>query len=123
MRITVLTGGSTPERDVAFAGAAQVVAALRQRNHTVVVVDTVLGALTAEQERDLLVPTVGKTPPTDEMLADLAARELGVGLVSLGELRDADLVFPVLHGRQGEGGPAEPRCSTIVVYRKGGTAR
>jgi D-alanine-D-alanine ligase len=38
------------------------------------------------------------------MLADLAARELGVGLVSLGELRDADLVFPVLHGRQGEGG-------------------
>jgi len=104
MRITVLTGGSTPERDVAFAGAAQVVAALRQRNHTVVVVDTVLGALTAEQERDLLVPTVGRTPPTDEMLADLAARELGVGLVSLGELRDADLVFPVLHGRQGEGG-------------------
>jgi D-alanine-D-alanine ligase len=104
MRITVLTGGSTPERDVAFAGAAQVVAALRQRNHTVAVVDTVLGALTAEQERDLLVPTVGKTPPTDEMLADLAARELGVGLVSLGELRDADLVFPVLHGRQGEGG-------------------
>jgi len=104
MRITVLTGGSTPERDVAFAGAAQVVAALRRQGHTVAAVDTVLGALTQEQERDLLVPTVGKAPPTDAMLADLAARELGVGLVDLPELRDTDLVFPVLHGRQGEGG-------------------
>jgi D-alanine-D-alanine ligase len=107
MRITVLTGGSTPERDVALAGAAQVVAALRQRGYTVVVVDTVLGALTAEQELDLLVPTVGKAPPTDGMLADLAARELGVRLVGLSALRDADLVFPVLHGRQGEGGEVQ----------------
>ena len=40
MRITVLTGGTSSERDVALASAAQVVAALRSRGHEVAVVDT-----------------------------------------------------------------------------------
>ena len=39
MRITVLTGGATAERAVAFASASQIVTALRSRNHTVAVVD------------------------------------------------------------------------------------
>ncbi|MGD8726643.1 MAG: D-alanine--D-alanine ligase [Gemmatimonadales bacterium] len=104
MRLAVLTGGATPERDVAFAGAAQVVAALRARNVTVSVVDTVFGTLSDEQERELLIPTVGTAPPTDEVLAQLAARELGPALAELEAVRDADLVFPVLHGRDGEGG-------------------
>jgi D-alanine-D-alanine ligase len=102
--ITVLTGGSTPERDVAFAGAAQVVDALRDLGHTVTVVDTVHGTLATEQERDYLVPTVGKQPPSEEALADLARQELGPALVTLPEISHAALVFPVLHGRQGEGG-------------------
>ena len=38
--ITLLTGGSTPERDVALAGAAQVAPALRGLGHAVTVVDT-----------------------------------------------------------------------------------
>jgi D-alanine-D-alanine ligase len=107
MRITVLTGGASPERDVAFAGAAQVVSALRGQGFEVSVVDTVLGELSSEQEREHLVPTVGKEPPTDEFLAQLAKRELGAGLADLQTVRDADLVFPVLHGRQGEGGEVQ----------------
>jgi D-alanine-D-alanine ligase len=107
VRITVLTGGTTPERDVAFAGAAQVVSALRKQGFEISVVDTVFGALSAEQENELLVVTVGKAPPTDEVLATLAARELGEELALLEEIRGADLVFPVLHGRQGEGGEVQ----------------
>jgi D-alanine-D-alanine ligase len=103
-RITVLTGGCTPERDVALAGATQVVAALREHGYEVVVVDTVTGTLRPDQEQDLLVPAVGKAPPTRASLADLEARELGPELVQLPALREADLVFPVLHGREGEGG-------------------
>ena len=34
--IALLTGGSTPERDVALAGAAQVVKALRTLGHEVI---------------------------------------------------------------------------------------
>lgn len=103
-RVAVLTGGSTPERDVAFAGAAQVVAALRGLAHHVTVVDTTAGALSAAEEARLLVPSVGREPPDGATLARLAAQELGPALVALPAVRGADLVFPVLHGRQGEGG-------------------
>ncbi len=103
-RIAVITGGSTPERDVALAGAAQVVAALRGLGYEVVAVDTTSGVLTAADEARLLVPAVGREPPSVTALAELAGRELGPRLVELPAIRDADLVFPVLHGRQGEGG-------------------
>jgi D-alanine-D-alanine ligase len=103
-RIVLLTGGSTPERDVALAGAAQVVAALRATGYDVTVVDTATGVLSPADERQLLVSSVGAVPPSEEQLAALRAGELGVGLVDLAPIRDADLVFPVLHGKQGEGG-------------------
>ncbi|NIM48918.1 MAG: D-alanine--D-alanine ligase [Gemmatimonadales bacterium] len=104
MRVTVLTGGSTPERDVALAGAAQVVAALRAREHDVTVVDTVDGTLSPQQETERLVSAVGKAPPKHEELALLAERERSLDLRSVPALRDTDVIFPVLHGRQGEGG-------------------
>ena len=103
-RVTVLTGGSTPERDVALAGATQVVAALREQGFTVTVVDTVTGALSPEAEAVLLTGTVDRVPPTHEELAALSQRDLGPRLAELPEIRDADVVFPVLHGREGEGG-------------------
>jgi len=107
IHVVVLTGGSTPERDVALAGAAQVVGALRRREYDVTVVDTVTGQLSAREERALLRPEVGTTPPSAEALRELAARELGDALTSLPALQSADLVFPVLHGRQGEGGEVQ----------------
>src|SRR5439155_713378 len=63
MRVTVLTGGATAERAVAFAGAAQIVAALRQRGHAVAVVDTASGPLTRTDEARLLTSAVGREPP------------------------------------------------------------
>ena len=48
MRITVLTGGTSTERDVALASAVQVVAALRSRGHEVAVVDTGVGIKAAD---------------------------------------------------------------------------
>src|SRR5438477_109769 len=48
MRVTVLTGGATAERAVAFAGAAQIVAALRQRGHTVPVAAWFMTPVAAE---------------------------------------------------------------------------
>jgi D-alanine-D-alanine ligase len=103
-RVAVLTGGSTPERDVAFAGAAQVVAALRGLGYEVTVVDTTAGALGAPAEARSLRPAVGTAPPGRDELARLRTAELGAALVTLPAVRAADLVFPVLHGRQGEGG-------------------
>lgn len=106
-RIALLTGGSTPERDVALAGAAQVVKALRGLGHEVTVVDTVTGPLTLSAEDALLSRAVDREPPTALELEELAAQENLPALVSSGELRAADLVFLVLHGLQGEGGTVQ----------------
>ncbi len=106
-RIALLTGGSTPERDVALAGAAQVVPALRALGHEVTVVDTVSGPLTHAAEAALLSQAVRREPPTPQELAALAAQENLPALVSSGEMRAADLVFLVLHGLQGEGGSVQ----------------
>jgi D-alanine-D-alanine ligase len=114
-RIALVTGGSTPERDVALAGAAQVVQALRDRGHHLTVIDTTSGPLDPEAESRLLRPEVGPAPPTPEYLDDLAARELGPRLVDLPAMRDADLVFPVLHGEQGEGGALQALLEVACV--------
>ncbi len=106
-RIALLTGGSTPERDVALAGAAQVVKALRSLGHEVMVVDTVSGPLTLAAEEALLAQDVRREPPTAADLAELAEQENLPALVSSGEMRAADFVFLVLHGLQGEGGSVQ----------------
>jgi len=74
MRIAVITGGATAERAVAFAGAAQIVEALRGRGHTVRVVDTVTGLLSPTNEQRLLTTAVGREPPA---VAELDGRERG----------------------------------------------
>ena len=102
LRVTVLTGGASAERDVALASARQVVPALRLAGHHVVVVDTATGFVPESREADHLLGTVGTTPPS---VADLQARERSFLLTSLGalpEVREADVVFLALHGGRGE---------------------
>ena len=121
-RIAFLTGGSTPERDVAFAGAVQVVGALRASGHEVQVVDTVTGPLTDRDEKRLLKPAVGKLPPTPDELRVLADREKLEDLMGLAELRDAEFVFLVLHGRQGEGGELQALLDSAGMFYTGSDA-
>ena len=63
MRVTVLTGGTSAERDVALASAVQVIAALRARGHEVAVVDTARGYIPQADEPALLSGVVGTEPP------------------------------------------------------------
>lgn len=104
-RIALLTGGSTPERDIALAGATQVAPALRALGHQVTVVDTVAGPLDPRAEADAFAAAgIQREPPTLEHLAELRRREHLPRLVSDAALAGADLVFLLLHGDQGEGG-------------------
>jgi len=115
MRITVLTGGATAERAVAFASAAQIVAALRSRGHSVHVVDTAGGLLDERAERDLLSGTVGVTPPSVDALAERERRMLSEGLAKLAEVRDADVLFLAVHGGALEGGTLQAVLDVIGV--------
>lgn len=104
MRVLVLTGGSSAERDVALASASQVVSALRERGHRVTVADTTEGILDATDEVRLLSPRVSVAPPPR---ADLATRERDVllgGLLADPAVTTAEVVFLALHGGRGEDG-------------------
>ena len=122
-RIAVLTGGSTPERTVALAGAAKVSAALRASGHEVAVFDTIEpGPLDAELERQRLGRAVGTRPPSLAELRDLEAREDLPALVA-GDLGSHDAVFLVLHGRQGEGGEVQELLEAAGIGFTGSDAQ
>jgi D-alanine-D-alanine ligase len=115
MRLTVLTGGATAERAVAFASASQIVAALRSRGHDVSVVDTAGGLLDERGERDVLGGAVGTTPPAVDQLAAREQRMLSEGLADLPAVRDADVLFLAVHGGQLEGGTLQAVLDVIGV--------
>lgn len=103
-KVAVLTGGSTAERDVAFAGAAQVVASLRRSGYDVAVVDTVNGSINRDDEHLVLTPRVSASAPDPAHLANWRSKELATDAIRSPEVTGAALVFIVLHGEQGEGG-------------------
>ena len=77
MRITVLMGGTSSERDVSLASGLRIAEALRTRGHDVRSVDTAKGALSEEDERCLIAAGVVKVlPPTPEDLAKMNAESL-----------------------------------------------
>ena len=115
MRVTVLTGGASAERDVAFASAVQIVAALRSRGHSVAVVDTVTGSLSPQQEQQVLRGSVGTTPPSTRELLERERSFLLSGMHSLKEIQQADVLFLALHGGRGEDGTIQALLETIGV--------
>ncbi len=104
LRVALITGGTTPERDVALAGAGEVLRALRAAGHEVTAVDTVYGALGPDREGSSLALRVGHRPPRATELARLRQIEDLPGLLRLPAIRNADVCFLVLHGLDGEGG-------------------
>ena len=102
MRISVLFGGESEERDVSIASAAQIIPALRARGHHVAAVDTAYGAIAVADEHRVLMSAVGQAPPsaTEIDLARLHARSLQLPAT----VGDSDVVFIALHGGSGEDG-------------------
>lgn len=102
MKVAVLFGGTSEERDVSIASAAQVVQALRQLGHDVAAIDTTRGLLTGEEETRFLTARVDDVPPGSDALAMIRSADTGILGPSL--LRDIDVVFLALHGGTGEDG-------------------
>lgn len=102
MRIAVLFGGDSEERDVSIASATQVIAALRQSGHEVLAVDTAFGVIERNSEACILTSGVPILPPTSGELQ--TARQGASTLALPTALSDVDLVFLALHGGTGENG-------------------
>jgi D-alanine-D-alanine ligase len=115
MRVTVLTGGTSSERDVAIASAVQVIGALRSRGHEVAVVDTARGYIPPGDEGSLLAGAVGTEPPSIERLQALEQGLLLSGLGNLAAVRKADVLFLALHGGRGEDGTLQTLLEMVGV--------
>src|SRR5664279_4084808 len=77
MKVTVLLGGTSSERDVSLASGLRIAHALRDAGHTVTSVDPARGEMTRAQEDELRAAGVVKRePPTREALKAMAATSL-----------------------------------------------
>ena len=104
MKITVLMGGTSSERNVSLASGIRIVQALRGRGHKVTALDPARGVLSAKEELELSTGKVGTEPPSLESLSKVAEGAFLPNLTSMKEIKDADVAFLALHGGQGEDG-------------------
>jgi D-alanine-D-alanine ligase len=112
MRITVVLGGTSEERDVSLASGMRVAQALRDRGHEVTTVDSARGVLTTSDEQGILAGTLLKTlPPDVGALARLNADMPSI----LRSMPATDVVFLALHGGRGEDGTIQALLNLLGV--------
>ena len=125
MKIVVLAGGLSPERNVSLSSGAMVAEALRSRGHRVALVDLYFGmedwAGTPEALYDAPAPEVWRR--VDHAAPDLAevrARrkwksesQFGPGVLEL--CAGADAVFLALHGACGEDGRVQAALDLMGI--------
>jgi D-alanine-D-alanine ligase len=116
MRIVVLLGGTSAERDVSIVSGLRIAEALRRAGHDVTALDTVHGVLTHARVADLLAGGVQVAPPSAEALAAMRDDAL---LASADLLRAADVVYLGLHGGKGEDGTVQGFLDLLGVRYTG----
>jgi D-alanine-D-alanine ligase len=104
MKITVLMGGTSSERNVSLASGTRIAQALRERGHDVIALDPARGVISAREEEELRSSKVGTEPPTLESLSKFAEGTFLPNLTSMKEIKGAEVIFLGLHGGQGEDG-------------------
>ena len=104
MKITVLMGGASAERNVSLASGIRIVLALRSKGHDVIAFDPSRGPVSEAEQQRLATSTVGAEPPSLEALAATTGGSFLPALERMPELAGADVVFLALHGGQGEDG-------------------
>lgn len=106
MKIAVLMGGVSDEREVSLASGAQVARALREAGHEVLAVDTSHGILSAAEESALLGAGI-KDPPPPALTRDLLRTGDTGALTRDPRILGTDVVFLALHGGSGEDGTVQ----------------
>jgi D-alanine-D-alanine ligase len=102
MKVAVLFGGTSSERDVSIASGSQVMRALHQAGHEILAIDTAKGLLSAGEQQRLLEAGVAPEPPAQQTLALLHSNT--AALAQSSDFQKVDVVFLALHGGSGEDG-------------------
>ncbi len=113
MKIVVLAGGTSTERDVSLVTGKNVYAALKEKGHQAIILDVYLGyegdiANIWEEDVDwsAKIGTISENNPdlqaVKALRPDGAKNFFGPNVIKL--CQDADVVFMALHGENGENG-------------------
>ena len=124
MKIVVLCGGISPERDVSLSTGAQVAKALRKKGHLVALVDSAadipddhVPAFTSEDNGTSA--KIGVVAPDIE---GLKSRGEYFGRNVLKVCKQADIVFTAMHGGAGEDGKLQAFFDLMGVRYTGSSA-
>lgn len=119
MKIVVLAGGLSTERDVSFKTGEMVAKALRENGHQVILLDVFMGYSDKEEDltdifsraEEVSVKVAGIPEKAPDLAAVKALRKdqsenfFGPNVLALCQL--ADIVFMALHGENGENGKVQ----------------
>ncbi len=119
MRLTVLLGGVSAERDVSLSSGLRMAAALRELGHRVTCFDPAFGTLSEDTEHALLAAGVGSHPPALADLAEMRHRTLSAEWITHSDIRSAECVVIGLHGGQGEDGTVQAALDLAGVPYSG----
>ncbi len=104
MKIAVLMGGTSPEREISLRTGAGVSRALLNLGHEAILVDTGTGKLLQGGDLRAALAQPGSSSALGPATLPVGASHVGIEPVVRGIPRNADLVFVALHGGEGENG-------------------
>lgn len=117
MKIVVLAGGLSTERDVSLTSGSLICAALRKRGHQAVLIDVYLGNAALDMTQDVFrvygtgeveTPKISRGVPDLEKIRNMRSdSQVFFGPNVLDLCRMADIVFLALHGENGENGKVQ----------------
>ncbi len=127
LKIIVLAGGYSPERDVSLSSGSLIANALIENGHSVLLLDVYEGLPSLPDDLDSLFRTEGTyTYTVTETVPDLAALKarVGNGNALIGQnvitlCKHADLVFLALHGSMGENGQLQATLDNYGIRYTG----
>lgn len=120
MKIAVLCGGLSNERDVSITSGSCVARALRDRGHKVVLVDLFCGyngefsdanKLFETEQADLKYSVSEEAPDLNKLLEESNGIRIGANVIEI--CKAADICYLALHGEEGENGKLQ---ATLDMY-------
>ena len=114
MKIAVVCGGLSNERDVSITSGSCVARALREKGHKVVLLDLYYGysgeytdpaELFEREQEDLRYSVSEDTPDIEKIIADGDGSRIGKNVIEI--CKAADISFLALHGEDGENGKVQ----------------
>lgn len=128
MKIVVLAGGLSSERDVSLSSGSMVYQALKKNGHQVIMLDVYLGYEGStegifEKDTDWAAKVTGVSEKNPDLETVKAMRKdggrsfFGPNVISL--CQEADVVFMALHGEHGENGKVQAAFDLMGIRYTG----